>query len=310
MAADAAKMPGVALATFGDMLRVPWSGTTLERERSQGADVRLVYSPADAITLAASEPRKEIVFFAVGFETTAPLTAAAVQDGQDKGLRNFSVLSQHRLIPPAIRALLDSGRCRIDGFILPGHVSTVTGRNAFSFLASEYGVPGAVTGFTPGELLLGLLVLLVCLARGEQLVVNAYPGVVTETGNQAAARLVGTVFDREQARWRGLGVIPASGLQLRRGLGEFDARLKLGLAALPARDDEDGCLCGDVLAGRMTPPDCGAFGVRCTPVRPLGPCMVSGEGSCSAFYRYDRASTPGREVRRPEAGEGRDEETR
>lgn len=295
-AAVAAGMPRTVLATFGDMLRVPWrGGRTLERERSLGADVRVLRSPADAVDLAATNPQKEIVFFAVGFETTAPLTAAAIVDARRRGLRNFSVLCQHRLIPPAIRAILDSGSSRVDGFILPGHVGTVTGRAAFSFLATEYGLPGAVTGFSTGGLLIGLLALLVLIARGEPQVVNAYPEAVTENGNRLAARLVDAAFDRLRARWRGLGTIPESGLELKPELGQFDARAKLALAPVPDGEEEkeSGCMCGDVLAGRITPPQCRAFGVGCTPVRPLGPCMVSTEGSCSVCYRYDRHQGPG-----------------
>jgi len=292
LGAAAAAIPGVTVATFGDMLRVPFGSTSLERERSRGAAVRTVYSPVDALQAAALEQSSEVVFLAVGFETTAPLTAAAVIEARGRGIRNFSVLSMHKLIPPALRTLLGSGGCRVDAFILPGHVGTVTGRRAFSFVAAQYGLPGAVTGFTLRGLLLGLLSVLVCMAKNRPQVINAYRGVVCEDGNLLAQDLISRVFETAPASWRGMGEIKASGLTLKGEFREFDARSRFGLWSPPASEHSP-CRCGDVLTGRILPSECRLFGALCTPTRPEGPCMVSAEGSCAAFYRYGRGMRRG-----------------
>lgn len=277
-----ARLPQVTLATFGDLVRVPASRTTLARERAAGADVRVAYSPLDAVDIAAAEPGRQVVFAGIGFETTAPTVAAAVLTALERGVKNFSVLSLHKTMPPPLRALLDAGEIAIDGFILPGHVSVVTGSEPFRFLAEDYGVGGVVTGFEPRDVLAALVTL---TAQKEPAVTIEYTRAVQPEGNAAAQAVMARVFEPCDAAWRGLGVIPGSGLALSEALRAFDAAARFPVDPGESLEPR-GCRCGEVLRGLIDPPECGLFGRRCTPEEPVGACMVSSEGSCAAYYRY------------------------
>ena len=279
------RVPGVIVTTFGDMMRVPGSATTLERERAAGADVRVVYSPLDAVDIAAALPGREVTFLGVGFETTAPVAALAVLEAERRGIPNFSLYSAHKLVPPALRALLDGPAPGIDGFLLPGHVSTVLGRRGFQFLADEYRAPAAITGFEPADILYGIQMVLEMLESGQPAVKNAYPRAVREDGNPEARRAMDGVFEPAAVPWRGLGEIPSSGLALRAAYAGRDAARRFGLERRPAAAPR-GCRCGEVLRGRTVPAECPLFGTACTPAAPVGPCMVSSEGTCAAYYQY------------------------
>lgn len=285
LAVEAALRAGTVLATFGDMFRVPSSASSLERARAEGADIRVVYSPMDAIAIARANPDREVVFMAVGFETTAAPIAAALASGAPG---NFSIIASMRLIPPALRLLLERRRGSIDGFILPGHVSVVLGRRGYDFLESEFGVSAVIAGFEPIDILQAVRELLAQSARGGPgAVVNLYRRVVHEDGNAAAREAIDRAFDRADVPWRGIGTIPASGLVLKREMGERDAARKLGLAGNPAAVDvRPGCLCHLVILGEVEPEACPLFGRDCTPRSPVGPCMVSSEGTCRARHEY------------------------
>lgn len=284
-----ARIPGVTVATFGDMMRVPGSSTTLAAEKAAGRDVRMVYSPIDAVDLAERAPDRQVVFIAVGFETTAPAIAATVLEAQTRGLANFSVFCAHKTTPPALRAIADDPETKIDGFILPGHVSTITGLAPYRFLVDEFGIPGVVTGFEPVDILTSVELLCRMAARGEARIENAYQRGVSADGNPVARALVDQVFEPCDAVWRGLGTLPSSGLAVRPAFAGFDAARRFGeqLDALtePTREPA-GCRCGDVLRGAIAPSACPFFGRACTPEHPVGPCMVSSEGSCAAYFRY------------------------
>jgi hydrogenase expression/formation protein HypD len=276
------RIPEVTIATFGDLLRVPSSHSSLARERAAGADVRVVYSPADAVELAAAEPARKVVLVGIGFETTAPTVAGALLIARERELTNFSVLSLHKTMPGALRALLDLGETRLDGFILPGHVSVVTGSDCYRFLADEYGVGGVVAGFEADDVLEAL----VMLARQARPTVEiAYRRAVTPEGNRVAQQVIARVFEPCDAVWRGLGSIPGSGLRLRDEFRAFAAEERFAVAP-GAPEEPAGCRCGEVLRGVLDPADCALFGRRCTPETPVGACMVSSEGSCAARYRY------------------------
>ena len=276
------RVPGVTIATFGDLVRVPSSSSTLALERAAGADVRVVYSPADAVELAAAEPAREIVLVGIGFETTAPTVAAALTLAAERGVENLSVVSLHKTMPGALRALLDLGETRIDGFILPGHVSVVTGSDCYRFLPDEYGIGGVVAGFEADDVLEALLML---TQQSGPAVEIGYRRAVTPEGNRAAQRLMARVFEPCDADWRGLGTIAGSGLRLRGEWARFDALRRF--AVEPGTPVEPaGCRCGEVLRGVIDPDACPLFGRRCTPETPVGACMVSSEGSCAAHYRY------------------------
>lgn len=280
-----ARLPGLTVSTFGDMVRVPGVRTSLERERARGARVQIVYSPADAVALARENPGREVVFLGVGFETTAPLVALAIKQAAGLNLDNFSVYSVHKLIPPVMRALLAPGDVRVDGFLLPGHVCAVTGRRAFDFIARDFNLPAVVTGFTPVDILDALHVLLERVLAGEARVINGYRWLVREDGNSRARREMEDCFYPGDARWRGFGTIPASGLLVRDELARYDAARKFAVEA-PEVAGPGGCRCGEVLRGLITPAECGLFGHKCTPAGPAGPCMVSSEGACAAYFRY------------------------
>lgn len=280
-----AGIPNVILATFGDMMRVPGSRSTLMREKAGGLDIRVVYSPLDAVQIARDNPGKEVVFLGVGFETTAPAVALALEQAEKQRVANFSVFSAHKLTPPAVEALVRSREVDISGFICPGHVSTVTGRRGWDFLGRDYGVPAVIAGFEPVDILGALEMLVDMIAAGEGRVVNGYRRAVREDGNPAARSLIGKYFTVAEARWRGLGLIPASGLRLKEEYDQYNAEKRFPVNADPA-PPAGGCACGDVLRGKIVPPECGLFGRACTPENPAGPCMVSGEGACAAYYNY------------------------
>ncbi|MBR2783639.1 MAG: hydrogenase formation protein HypD [Firmicutes bacterium] len=282
-----ARRPEITLATFGDMLRVPAEEYSLQSLREQGADVRLVLSPLDALELAAAEPQRQVVFFAVGFETTAPLTASTIEQAQELGLTNFSVLSAHKTMPAALRALL-AGKTRVGGLLCPGHVAAVTGADEFAFVSRELGLPAAVAGFAPAEILLAVAAIVEMQENGRPELVNCYKRAVKPEGNPTARAVMERVFAPCDAAWRGLGLIPGSGLGLREEFAAFDAARRFApiIAASPVYRDHPGCRCGDVLRGELRPADCPLFGAACTPRQPCGACMVSSEGSCAAAYRY------------------------
>lgn len=275
----------VRLVMFGDLLRVPGTQGSLMEQRARGAVITLVYSPLDALELARENPDQQVVFVGSGFETTAPGTALLIMEAKAEGLGNLSVFSLHKLMPPVLRVLLESGFCRIGGLILPGHVSVITGRRVFDFLGSELGYPSVIAGFEPLDLLHATAKLLEMAAGKQQQVVNGYPRVVGEEGNIVARRIMDEIFVPEPALWRGLGCIGGSGLGIRPALAGFDARRRFDLNESPiSEDDRGGCRCSEVLRGEITPPDCPLFGKTCTPDHPQGACMVSSEGACSSYF--------------------------
>lgn len=284
---ELAMEPGVVLASYGDMLRVPGSrpGDSLLRRRALGARVEIVYSPVDAVELAANEPDKQVVFLGVGFETTAPGTAAAVLTAKERGIRNFSLWSMLKTVEPALRALIESDGFAVDGFLCPGHVATVIGAEGFAFLPRDYGLPAVVGGFGTEDILLALYLLLRQLADGTPKLQNAYPRAVSAQGNVLAQQMMARCFEPCGDSWRGLGTIPASGLRLREELRDFDARQRFALS-VSSEPAPTACRCGEVICGRLGPEGCPLFGKRCTPEDPVGPCMVSSEGACAAAYKY------------------------
>jgi hydrogenase expression/formation protein HypD len=282
-----AARPKVIFCSFGDMLRVPGSHKDLLTVKSEGGDVRVVYSPMDAVALARKHADRQVVFFAVGFETTAPPNAMAVAQATKLGIENFSMLVAHVMVPPAIGAVLASPSNRVQGFLAAGHVCTITGTPLYEPLAAQYRVPIVVTGFEPLDLLQGVLMCVRQLEAGRSEVENQYARSVRPGGNEAALRQVAEVFEVVSRKWRGIGEIPASGLALRATYWKFDADRRFGLQGITAEEPAE-CIAGEVLQGHRKPYDCPAFGIRCTPERPLGAPMVSSEGACAAYYRYRR----------------------
>ncbi len=280
-----ARLPEITVATFGDMLRVPGSESSLEREKAQGHDVRVVYSPRDAVAIALNEPDRQVVFLGVGFETTAPTVAAAILEAQRTGVRNFCVLCAHKTMPQAMRALVANGRVGLDGFICPGHVSAIIGAEPYRFLAAEFGKACVITGFEPVDILQGLLMLVRQVRSGKPAVEIQYSRVVRPEGNPKAQAILAEVFEPCDAEWRGLGWIPGSGLRIRDEYVDFDAARRFPLEIPPPKEPQ-GCRCGEVLQGLVEPDECPLFGGGCTPERPVGACMVSSEGRCAAYYRY------------------------
>jgi hydrogenase expression/formation protein HypD len=280
-----ASVPGLILTTFGDMVRVPGSTQSLQDAKAAGADVRLVYSTLDALQIARDNATRPVVFLGVGFETTAPTVAAALLQAKAEGLANFSVLSLHKLTPPATRAILDAGELALNGIIGPGHVTTIIGSDAWNFLPGEYGVPVAIAGFESLDILRAVADLIDMVEDGQPAVSNTYARSVTRQGNPTAREVMDRAFLVSTAEWRGLGVLPASGLSIRPELAQFDAAGRFDVDPGPTREHR-GCLCGDVLRGTVTPPECPLFGKACTPARPIGPCMVSAEGACAAYYQF------------------------
>jgi len=282
-----ARTPGVIFTSFGDMLRVPGSQTDLLRLKSAGADVRIVYAPLDAVRIAQDNPGREVVFFAVGFETTAPANALAVTRARALGVDNFSMLVSHVLVPPAITTILQTPGNRVQGFLGPGHVCTVMGYREYEAIAQHYRVPVVVTGFEPVDLLDGVLRTVRQLEAGEASIDNQYSRVVDRDGNAAAQRLIWSAFEVCDRKWRGVGTIPKSGLRLRYELHGYDAERRFEVGALETREPAE-CISGQILRGLKKPHDCPAFGTRCTPASPLGATMVSAEGACAAYYAYGR----------------------
>lgn len=275
-------LDGFVLATFGDMLRVPGSSHSLEEARARGADVLVVYSPLDALEYARENPKKRVVFFGIGFETTAPAVALALLDAKKLRVENFYVMAAHKTIPAAMVALASDKEVSIDGFICPGHVSAIIGCAPYEAV----GVPCVISGFEPIDILNSILMLVKTCGQGAASVVNMYPRVVHDEGNVEAMECIYSVFEESDSEWRGLGTIPGSGLRLRPEFAEFDA--SRFVIEEPGTSEEDVCECGSILRGVKSPAECGAFGNACTPERPLGPCMVSSEGACAAEYRYGR----------------------
>lgn len=288
-----AQQDGVIFTTFGDMMRVPGSETSLMQARARGADVRFVYSPLDALKIATDNPAKQVVFFAVGFETTAPSTAVTIEAARRQGITNFSVFSNHVLIEPPLRAIVNGGETKVDGFIGPGHVATTVGTDAFRFLPQEYNLPVAVAGFEPLDVLQSVWLLLQqfvdgSVAADQARVDNQYSRVVRAEGNSAAQALMARVFSRRDTfEWRGLGWIENSGLGISPDYAEFDAERRF---QVPGRriPDPVTCECGSVLTGHIKPWQCAVFGTACTPDTPIGTCMVSPEGACAAYYNFGR----------------------
>lgn len=280
-----AQQKDLILVTFGDMMRVPGTYSSLQEERSRGADIRVAYSPLDALRVARENSDKEVVFLGIGFETTTPTIAITIEQAKKDGLHNFSVFSLHKVVPPALELIFSDTDIKVDGLICPGHVSAVIGLKPYEGLARKYHKPCVVTGFESLDILEGIYLLLQQLKNEEARVENQYSRVVKPEGNPVARHIMEQIFQPVSARWRGLGTIPCSGLQLREEYGDMDARLKFDI---PEKEEVPikGCACGEVLSGQITPPECVLFGRACTPLQPVGPCMVSHEGSCAAYYRY------------------------
>lgn len=283
---DLAGKDGVILTTFGDLMRVPGpKGLNLKAAKADGARIEVVYSAFDALEVARKNPEAMVVFLGIGFETTAPTVAATVQMAAQQNLDNFTVLSFHKLVPPALQALLQDPDASVDAFILPGHVSTVIGLEPYGFLASQHQVPAVIAGFDPLDILSALLAIIRQKNQGRAEVANAYPRAVAETGNAKARAVMYQVFEPKNALWRGIGEIPGSGLGFTSKYERFDAYKAFDLQLPPARP-LPGCRCGEVLKGKLRPNQCPLFGKSCTPATPVGPCMVSTEGSCAAYYKY------------------------
>ncbi|MFE0916479.1 hydrogenase formation protein HypD [Streptomyces nigra] len=297
-----AARPGVIFCSFGDMLRVPGTDRDLFRVKGEGGDVRVVYSPLDALELARRNPDRQVVFFAIGFETTAPANAMAVHRARREGLGNFSLLVSHVRVPPAIEAIMTTPACRVQGFLAAGHVCSVMGTAEYPGLADRFGVPVVVTGFEPLDILEGIRRTVRQLERGEHRVENAYPRAVRDDGNPAAVRMIEEVFEVTDRNWRGIGPIPASGWRLSEAFRAYDAEHRFDVAGIRTEEPAE-CRSGEVLQGLIKPTECAAFGTTCTPRTPLGATMVSSEGACAAYYLYRRMNAPAAQGARPAAEE-------
>lgn len=282
-----ARIPNVIIATFGDMTRVPGSTSSLLAEQANGADVRIVYSPLDALALAQQNPDREVVFVGVGFETTTPLVAMAIKRAKAAGLENFSVYAAHKNMPGALEAIVNDPELKVDALILPGHVSTIIGSEPYKFLATEYGIPGVITGFEPNDILQGIAMIMRQIAEDRADIEIAYSRCVMEEGNPTALAAIDEVFETVPANWRGIGQITGSGYRIRDEFAEYDAMRRFADAVeVEPTHEHSGCRCGDVLRGAITPAQCPLFRKVCTPENPIGPCMVSSEGACAAYFRY------------------------
>ncbi len=280
-----AHLPEVIITTFGDMMRVPGSYSSLQQAKAEGADVRIVYSTIDAIEIAKANPEKPVIFIGIGFETTAPTIAASILKAEQKKIENFHVLSLHKLTPPVMKALLDLGEVKLDGIICPGHVSVIIGSYPYEFIPKNYGIACVISGFEPLDILLCLDKLVEQIENGQPRVEIAYPRGVKPEGNRKALQLIEEVFEIGEANWRGIGWVPQSGLKMRSKYEQFDADKAFSVSLKPTREPK-GCRCGDVVRGAATPLECKLFRKTCTPERPVGPCMVSSEGACAAYYHY------------------------
>ena len=304
-----AKKPDTIIATFGDMVRVPGTELSLEEARARGVKVAVVYSPMDALDLAARQPGTRVVFLGVGFETTTPSVAWTIKHAKETGVRNFSVLCAHKLIPPAMAALLKAGDVKVDGFMCPGHVSVIIGSGSYEFICRDYHIPCVIAGFEAADMAAAVEMLLRQVVEKRAQVENQYSRSVDAAGNDKARAAMNEVFEPCDASWRGLGMIPGSGLRIRPAFAEHDAARAAGNVKLPAAREPAGCICGAILKGTRTPPECPLFGAGCTPESPIGACMVSSEGTCAAYYKYRRkaACDGNREISRgvAEHAEGR-----
>jgi len=284
MAMAYSKIPETIITTYGDLIRVPGSSTSLEKERAAGSDIRIVYSALESLEIARVNPDKNIIFLGIGFETTAPATAATIIQAKKRKISNFFVLSAHKVMPPVMKALVEDG-VRINGFIAPGHVTAITGTDIYNELASDYGLGVVVSGFEPADLMQAVLMLAVQMESGKPKVEIQYQRVVNNKGNIIARQLLNEVFVHRDDNWRGLGMIPESGLKIREDFSSFDAE-KHFIVRIPESIEPKGCICGQILRGLKTPEDCHLFGKRCSPSDPAGACMVSGEGTCATYYKY------------------------
>jgi hydrogenase expression/formation protein HypD len=275
---------GVIMTTYGDLIRVPGSSTSLEKERAAGGDIRIIYSVLESLEIAVQNPDKKVIFLGIGFETTAPATAAAIIKAEKEKISNFFVLSAHKIMPPVMKALVQEG-VKIDGFIAPGHVSAITGTSIYNELASKYGLGVVVSGFEPVDIMLSVLMLATQIESEEPKVEVQYHRVVNNEGNLLAQNILNDVFETRDDHWRGLGLITASGLKIVDRYSSFDAE-KLFSIEVPESTEPKGCICGQILRGLRTPQDCRLFAKKCTPSDPVGACMVSGEGTCATFYKY------------------------
>jgi hydrogenase expression/formation protein HypD len=279
------RLPGVIVASFGDMVRVPGSVSSLQRAKAEGSDVRVVYSAQDAVYIARDNPDKSVIFIGIGFETTAPTVAASILQAEQEGIANYYILSLHKLCPPIMKAILDMGEVELNGIICPGHVSSIIGSYPYRFIADDYHIACAVSGFEPLDILLGVDLLVEQIEKEEYKVEIAYRRGVKPEGNPPALKLMEAVFEVSEADWRGIGIVPASGLKLRERYRKFDAEANFDIKIEPSREAK-GCICGSILRGVNTPLDCQLFRRVCTPEHPVGPCMVSSEGSCATYFHY------------------------
>lgn len=277
--------PEIIITTFGDMIRVPGSTSSLQKEKAQGADVRVVYSTRDALEIARQNPLKKVVFVGVGFETTAPTVAASILIAYKEGLSNYYILSLHKLCPPVMKALLLSHEIKLDGIICPGHVSTITGARPYEFLGNEFNISAVIAGFEPLDILYAIDMLVKQIENREHILENAYTRAVRYDGNIQALKIMNEVFETDDSSWRGIGVVPDSGLRLKDKYQAFDAEKVFEIEKINIRENP-ACICGDILRGVKNPYDCKLFRDVCNPGNPIGPCMVSAEGSCSAYYLY------------------------
>ncbi len=287
---ELAKRENTIIATFGDLLRVPGSHASLQQEKAAGHDIRVVYSAMDALEMARANPHKDVILPGIGFETTAPTIAASILAAQQEGIDNFSVCCAHKRVPPALAALAQDPDIRIDGFLLPGHVSVVIGVIGYAPFFNQCGLPMVIAGFEPAEILTAILRLAEMAAGGRPALENAYPRAVAHNGNATARRIMAQVFDECDARWRGLGRIAKSGLVIRDAFAHFDAARRFGID-IPESAPPLGCACGHILTGKTTPPECPLYKRVCNPANPVGPCMVSSEGTCAAYYHYAGADS-------------------
>ena len=280
-----ANLKDVIVTSFGDMVRVPGSYSSLQEAKAEGADIRIVYSVQDALVIAQDNPGKQVVFIGIGFETTAPTVAASVLQAQAEEINNYSILSLHKICPPVMKAILDLGEINLNGIICPGHVSTIIGSYPYRFIADDYQIACAISGFEPIDMLLAIDMLVSQIESDRPEVEIAYRRGVKPEGNIQAVKLMESVFEISDANWRGIGIIPSSGLQLKSGYDKYDAEKRFTIEPGPAIEPQ-GCICGSILRGVSTPLECKLFRRTCTPENPVGPCMVSSEGSCATYYHY------------------------
>ncbi len=283
---ELAKIDDVILTTFGDLLKVPGTKSSLQKERAEGKDIRIVYSTFDAIDIARKNPDKKIIFLGIGFETTAPTIAASILSARDENIDNYFVFSAHKLVPPALNVLMSNNNLNIDGFILPGHVSVIIGTKAYLPFFESHKIPCAITGFEPADILQAILSLVRQIEDGNPKFENLYQRAVTFDGNEKAKKIMRDVFETVDVSWRGIGIIPKSGLKIREEFSSFDAEKMFEFDVSEAVIPKE-CSCGEILQGIKTPPECALYKKICTPINPVGPCMVSSEGTCAAYYRYN-----------------------